>query len=220
MNVKNKSSSGFTITELLVVLVIIGMLAALLLPALAQAKAMALNSGCKSNLSRIGVATQSFVNDHEGRLPGPVWMGQPFEIEDINDNTLPNILQRYLKETPANGRLKTYLCPAYDRFAPKPPPHRERVSLIVNEDVDPKGKRVRPFGYPERWSVPAKPPLKLSDVSQYDRLDNTYAVTDADTLNSPNQDNPWFGQLPGKPVHGHHRNELYFDWHVSRKTSP
>lgn len=206
--------NGFTLTELLVVIATIGILAALLLPIMSQVRAMKLNSGCVSNLKNIGMATQQFVNDNEGRLPGPAWVGLPFEVEDIDADNLPHYLQRYLKEAPVNGRLLTFLCPGYDYYAPRPPPHRERVSLMANTDANPQIKVVRPFGYPLRWGIPPKPPLKLSDLETFGSLADIFAVTDADKKNSPVNDNPWYQQLPDRTAHSHHRNELYFDWHV------
>jgi prepilin-type N-terminal cleavage/methylation domain-containing protein len=65
----NKESAGFTLTELLVVIAVIGVLAGLLLPALARAKAQARNSVCTNNLRQLGIATRLYSDDNMSRLP-------------------------------------------------------------------------------------------------------------------------------------------------------
>lgn len=56
---------GFTLVELLVVIAVIAILAALLLPALARAKESARRIRCTSNLRQLGLATQMYWADNE-----------------------------------------------------------------------------------------------------------------------------------------------------------
>jgi prepilin-type processing-associated H-X9-DG protein len=58
-----------TLVELLVVIAIIGLLMALLLPAVQAARASARAAACKNNLRQIGIAVQQFCDLHNGKFP-------------------------------------------------------------------------------------------------------------------------------------------------------
>ncbi|MBM3847822.1 MAG: prepilin-type N-terminal cleavage/methylation domain-containing protein, partial [Verrucomicrobia bacterium] len=70
--IRRPGPSGFTLLELIVVVAIIVVLAALVLPTLGSAKHAGRRAACVSNLRQTGVAIQLYAGDHEGLIPyGP-----------------------------------------------------------------------------------------------------------------------------------------------------
>src|SRR6185503_3809587 len=107
---------GFTLIELLVVIAVIGILAGILLPALAKAKDKAQRTGCLANLKQIGVAIQMYTDENEDTLPGPVWAGARASYDKNSSQELIWFIADYLGAPLPSTRTvvaDVFVCPGY-----------------------------------------------------------------------------------------------------------
>lgn len=123
---------AFTLVELLVVLAIIAVLAALLLPVLARARESARATACLSNLHQIGIALQIYVQENSNKLP--VMRDAPTDPAEAATNTFPTINKVLLAQL---GNTNVLRCPSdFQQLFETTGSSYSWNSLLNGEDAD------------------------------------------------------------------------------------
>lgn len=119
-----KSRKAFTLIELLVVIAVIGLLLAIITPALRKAKEAAWNVICRNNLRQYGLAGLMYSDDNDRIFPnawGSIYKSvDPDRLCQWHDQS-----RNPLRRPDLTGSLwpylgaqdKSHLCPVFDRFA-------------------------------------------------------------------------------------------------------
>ncbi len=130
-------ASGFTLVELLVVIAIIGVLVALLLPAIQSARESARRTSCANNMKQIGLALQDYATAKGSLPPGgqqgcyrcDEWNWAALILDFMEESNLASVLVMNQPPTakpndmpdlsgPTNKVISTFICPSASRLGP------------------------------------------------------------------------------------------------------
>jgi prepilin-type N-terminal cleavage/methylation domain-containing protein/prepilin-type processing-associated H-X9-DG protein len=136
---ERRPAVGFTLIELLVVIAIIAILAAILFPVFAQARAKARQTSCLSNLKQIGTGLYMYVQDYDEVLPGNDTNAEGYGLAlgFLTPNTTNALYTRrnWARDTqPYIKNLGIYRCPSAG-----PRSGYNGGNAPYNETTDPKG---------------------------------------------------------------------------------
>lgn len=209
---------AFTLVELLVVIAVIAILAALLLPVLGKSKLKAASLTCGNNLKQLGTAWHLYADDHNDVLvnnhgvPETLarrqnWVNNVQDWEASDDNTNLALLTEAKLGSYASRATRIYKCPSDVEPAPNGPHIR---SMSMNAMVGNTGELTNQFN-------PTY--LQFLKATSFNNTAGIFVFLDenADTLNdgffvNRLDENTW-GNLPGS-YHNGAVNLVFADGHL------
>ena len=138
MNDHFRKSKGFTLVELLVVMAIIAVLAALLLPVVSTAKSKARLTTCLDNLRQINLGVRMYADDSHDASPSP-GMAAAADLLTLYSG-YKELMKNYVGvNSPSSPQDKVFACPAdafYPNwvFATNPVPARQYVRTSLHDE--------------------------------------------------------------------------------------
>jgi prepilin-type N-terminal cleavage/methylation domain-containing protein/prepilin-type processing-associated H-X9-DG protein len=225
---ENRWRKAFTLIELLVVIAIIAILAAMLLPALARAKAKAQGISCINNLKELTLAAQIYAGDFQDAIP-------PNGINNVNSwvttttgngvRALPDYTNATLIKQcvlyPYNQSVDIYKCPGDKDLIPGQTQPRVRdysLNGMMGDNLG-SGSGVHPVREHLKFTAvlnpgPSDASLFVDEQSSSSTLASQTSVDDGYfAVGYADEDNQWWNTPSSR--HGNHGQFSYADGHAA-----
>lgn len=207
---------AFTLVELLTVIAICGVLAALVIAGLGQSRAKADQLRCMSNLRQMGVALLLYANDNRGLLPHNAQVTATPRYTRTGRRSLGHNLAAYLDQrapdTLGNEQalLRELLCPRRLAADPTDTGTHFVVQCTMASSRTYSNGTNRPFGTDDA------DPIRHLEFNDFGGPAQIWALMEADRRISGTgwgaiTGSGWFTSLPATPSHGESRAVLFFD---------
>jgi prepilin-type N-terminal cleavage/methylation domain-containing protein len=220
---KNRVSKGFTLTELLVVITIVIILATLAFTLSSRAINNAHKAVCISNLRGVGNALQICITERNGILPGPLNTGQSALYSPVQaklsdkGRSLVNYIAPYMEEAKSSNDepylIANYGCPSLLKKLKEntvaKPAILYRLEDRQNKLMDNAVPRANDISYPWGYDASATP-KRLDDISPQSAGKVRMITEQNTTLGVGGWPN---GGAP-EPAHGTQSMAIYWDFSV------